>query len=428
MEGRPAGYVALLRRNPAFRRLWYGQVTSQLGDWLDAIALYTLLLRLTGSAAALGGLLVAQMLPPALVGLGAGVVVDRLPRRAVMIAADLGCAAAVLLFLFVRSADQVWIIYVVTVFKFTLIALFEPARQALLPSVASREELVAANALSGLTWSVMLAGGAALGGFVAGTLGTSTAFVLDALSFVVSALWTWSVSVRETHLEGRTPTHPLQDLREGLAFLLHHREVVVYALCKTFWSVGGGAVLVLLPLFGERVFPLGQGGAVSMGLLYAARGVGAGFGPVLAQRWGGTSVRFLRRTLGPAFFLMALGYCLLSVAPSLPLAMACLALAHFGGSMQWVFSTALLQLRVPNRLQGRVFAVELTLLTLATAVSSEAAGLAGDAGWSPRALARAVALLFVPFGIGLVLLLWPPTGAEAPEPAPPGGPGERVVS
>src|SRR5689334_15124766 len=103
MSSPAVGYVALLRRNRPFRLLWYGQVASQLGDWLDAIALYTLLLRLTGSGTAVGGLLVAQFLPPAIAGPWAGVLVDRLPRKAVMIAADLGCAALVLLFLLVRG-------------------------------------------------------------------------------------------------------------------------------------------------------------------------------------------------------------------------------------------------------------------------------------------------------------------------------------
>src|SRR5262249_25671383 len=157
-----------------------------------------LLLRLTGSASALAGLLIAQSLPSVLVGPGAGVLIDRLPRKTVLIAADLGRAGLVLLFLLVRDPDQVWIIYAVAVLKFTLTSFFEPAREAIIPDVVAREELVAANAISGLTWSAMLAGGAALGGLVAGTLGTDLAFVLDAGSFLLSALFTWAVPVYES--------------------------------------------------------------------------------------------------------------------------------------------------------------------------------------------------------------------------------------
>jgi MFS family permease len=119
MSTQPIGYGKLLRHNKAFRRLWYGQVVSQLGDWFDSIALFALLLRLTGSGQAVGMLMVAQFLPSAMVGLFAGVVVDRLPRKLVMILSNLGSAALVLLFLLVRDASQIWIIYLVAVLKMT---------------------------------------------------------------------------------------------------------------------------------------------------------------------------------------------------------------------------------------------------------------------------------------------------------------------
>src|ERR671932_1525892 len=109
MSTQSVGYIALLRRNRAYRRLWYGQVVSQLGDWFDSIALFALLLKLTGSGQAVGALMVAQFLPSTIVGLWAGVVIDRLPRKLVMIATDIGRALLVLLFLLVHDASQVWI-------------------------------------------------------------------------------------------------------------------------------------------------------------------------------------------------------------------------------------------------------------------------------------------------------------------------------
>jgi hypothetical protein len=87
-------------------------------------------------------------------------------------------------------------------------------------------------------------------------------------------------------------------------------------------------------------------------------------------------------------------------------------LAHIGGSIQWVFSTTLLQMSVPNRLLGRIFAAELALLTLTSAISNYSVGLAADAGWSPRTLALLVAAAFILPGAALTMLLWP-----APAPA-----------
>jgi MFS family permease len=405
MSSPTIGYVALLRRNRSFRRLWYGQIASQLGDWLDAIALYILVLHLTGSAEALGGLLVAQFLPSTLVGLGAGVLIDRLSRKWVMIAADLGCAVLVLLFLLVRSAEQVWIIYVATVLKVALTSFFEPAREAAIADLAAPEELVTANAISGLTWSVILAGGAALGGLVAGTLGTDAAFLLDSLSFLLSALFTAGIRIHETHRQERRPASAWQEWREGLSFLRARPRVAVFLASKPLWGLGGG-VLVLLTLFGQQVFPEGQSGALSIGFLYAARGLGAGLGPVLAQRWGGSSDRFLRRMLGPGTLLMAVGYLLFGLAPTLTLAAAALVVAHFGGSIQWVFSTTLLQLSVPGRLQGRIFALEMALATLTISLSSYLTGAAFDAGWPARTLALVLAAVFVPPALMLTVLLW----------------------
>src|SRR5689334_24057723 len=97
--------------------LWLGQVVSQLGDWFDTIALYTLLLNLTGSGRAIGLLLVARFLPSFVVGTLAGVVVDRFNRRVIMIVSDVALALVVLGFLFVIRLDQVWGVYVLEVLR-----------------------------------------------------------------------------------------------------------------------------------------------------------------------------------------------------------------------------------------------------------------------------------------------------------------------
>lgn len=269
------GYWALLRRNKPFRQLWYGQIVSQLGDWFDSIALFALLFNLTGSGQAVGGLLVAQFLPSTLISPFAGVVIDRLPRKAVLIATDVLRGLLVLLFLLVDGPEDVWLIFAVTIVKYGLTAFFEPARSAITPSVTRPEELVAANAISGVTWSAMLALGAAIGGLVVGSLGIQTAFLIDAASFGLSALLIARVTVNEQRDRTAATQSGVQQLRDGVQYLVQHRDVAIYALTKALWSIGGG-VLLLLTLFGREVFPWGKEGAYSIGLLYAARGVGAG--------------------------------------------------------------------------------------------------------------------------------------------------------
>lgn len=421
-----ADYLQVLRTNHNYRRLWYGQVVSQIGDWLDSVALFTLTLNLTGSGQAVGLLFLAEFLPGAAVGPFAGVIVDRLPRKLVLIASDLGRAMVVLLLLLVRGPEDLWLLYLAVVAKVSLTAFFEPARSAILPALCSREELVAANAISGATWSAMLALGAALGGIVAGTLGVRTAFLLDAASFLLSAALIATVRVPRRQVADRPgeperpAPHPragvrgaLSELREGLHYVLTRHEVGWLTFSKAIWSLGGG-VLLLLTLYGREIAPLGRDGAISIGLLYAARGVGTGIGPFLALRLGGSGQRFLRRSVAVAFFISAAGYLALSFVTSLPLAALCVLFAHIGGSIQWVFSTTLLQARVPDHLLGRVFATEYAALTLTTALSAYLTGVARDVGAMPAALAVALGGIFAASGMLMLAMLWPePVLAEA---------------
>ncbi|MCM3900648.1 MAG: MFS transporter, partial [Pyrinomonadaceae bacterium] len=144
----PVGYIELLRNNYAFRQLWLGQVVSQMGDWFNTIALYTIILNLTGSGRDVGLLLVARFLPSFVFGPLSGVLADRFSRRTIMIISDLLRAGVVLGFILVRRADQLWIVYVLTVLQLGLSTFFEPAKTAAIPSIVSDRELVAANAIS----------------------------------------------------------------------------------------------------------------------------------------------------------------------------------------------------------------------------------------------------------------------------------------
>src|SRR4026207_2516312 len=150
MEATPnqVGYIDLLRRNRSFRQLWLGQVVSQMGDWFDTIALYTIILKLTGSGRDIGLLLVARFVPRSFFGPISGGLAGRFSRQRIMIVSDILRAFVVLGFLFVRRPDQLWIIYVLTVFQLGLSTFFEPAKTAAIPSIVEDRELVAANAIS----------------------------------------------------------------------------------------------------------------------------------------------------------------------------------------------------------------------------------------------------------------------------------------
>jgi MFS family permease len=396
----PVGYFELLRGNRNFRNLWLGQVVSQMGDWFDTIALYTIILTLTGSARNVGLLLVARFVPSFIFGPLSGVVADRFSRRGIMILSDLLRALVVLGFLLVRRADQLWIVYVITVLQLIFSTFFEPARTAVVPSIVSDRELVPANAISSVTWSVMLTLGAAIGGVVTGLFGTNAAFILDSVSYLASAAF-----IAAIHFPKRLPREKtkltagkvlgITDTVEGVRYVKHRPRVLAFLLVKPAWGLGGG-ILTMLAVFGEKIFPVGRSAATGIGVLFAARGIGTAVGPFLARRIAGEGRARMQTTIGISFLVGGAFYIAFGTARNFLFALVVLGLAHMGGSVLWVFSTVLLQRDVEDRFRGRVFAAELALLTLTMAASNYLTGEMLDRfGWSPRYVTVGIGILFL---------------------------------
>lgn len=400
----PIGYIELLRNNRGFRRLWLGQVVSQTGDWFNTIALYTIILDLTGSGRDVGLLLVARFVPSFVFGPLSGVLADRFSRRTIMIVSDLLRAIVVLGFLFVRRADQLWIIYVLTVVQLGLSTFFEPAKTAAVPSIVSDRELVPANAISSVTWSVMLTLGAAIGGFITGWFGAQVAFVLDSLTFLLSAALIAGVRLPKRPPREKTKLTiskalGITDTIEGARYVKDRTRVLALLLVKPAWGLGGG-ILTLLAVFGDRVFPVGRNAATGIGVLFAARGIGTAIGPIVARRFSGEGKHRMLASIGTSFLIGGLFYIAFGITTSFVVALIVLGIAHTGGSILWVYSTVLLQKEVQDNYRGRVFAAELALLTLTMAVSNYATGeLLDRFGLSPRAVVIGMGVVFLVPGL-----------------------------
>jgi hypothetical protein len=233
---------------------------------------------------------------------------------------------------------------------------------------------------------------------------------MNAASFFCSAFFIARTQYDATPPQ-RDPRHGFKaivgitDLVEGVRYVRQERHVAALMCVKAGWGLAGG-VLLLLTVFGQRVFPVGVGSAAGIGILYGARGVGAGIGPI-ALRWIlGQDAKSLRRVIGPAFFMVGVFYVSLAGAPTLSVAALSVLLAHFGGAILWVFSTVLLQMEVPDQFRGRVFAAELALVTLVTSLSSYFTAYGLDhAGWSPRALSFTLGVMFCVPGLIWLLIL-----------------------
>jgi len=383
-----------LRDNRNFRTLYAANAVSQLGDWFNVVALFSLLLELTGKGEAVAFALLTRFVPMFLAGPAAGVVADRLSRRAIMIVSDVLRAGLVLCLLFIRRPEQAWIAYAVVAAHSLVSAFFEPAQQAMLPNLVTEADYPLAATLENSLWAATLAVGSALGGVALAVVGRNLAFAADAASFLVSAALIARLptgfanradrQALEMVEEARAPGSQIEnllgvrDLREGVAYVRSHRRVRALLAVKASFGLTLGGVLVLLAWFGEKVFAQGNGAGIAV--LWTARGVGSFAGPFAA-------------------FLLAICYVGFALSPAIGFAAVALALANAGGSILWTSGSTLLQRIVPDAVRGRVAAAEIGGFMLALSASTLATGLLLDHGVSPRALMAACGLIaLVPLG------------------------------
>ena len=399
-------YLVLLRQRPHFRYLWLAQVISLAGDWFNTIAAVIIVNRYTDSGLAVGGLFLARALPPFLAGPIAGVVADRFSRKTVLIATDLLRALIVLGFLLVHSAETLWLVYALSAAQFVVSAFFEPARAAIVPSLVVQDELLTANTLGSITWSAMLMLGSALGGAVAGLFGAQAALIIDAISFLLSAAVTVKVAAPHRGEARAAHSSGWRDFVDGLNYVRRRPGVGMLTLVKAMGQIGSFDIVAAI--YAERVFRVGQEGAVALGLLYACNGFGAVVGPIAANAIGDQRARTMQRGIAAGFALIPAGWLLFGIAPSLEVALIGATLRGMGGSINWTYSDVLLQMTVPDRFLGRVFALDLGIFTLAMSASVWLTGATlNSPSANPNVLLLALAAAsLISLGVWTMSLRW----------------------
>jgi MFS family permease len=404
MRLRVRPYISLLRSNPDFARLYAAQLTSFAGDWFATVALLGLALEMSGSAALAALVLVLQTGGFAAATPIAGILADRLDRRRLMIVADLVRVPIALGFLLAREPDTLWVAFACVALLAATAAFFEPTSAAALPNLVDPRALPEANVLIGAAWGTMLAVGAGVGGVVAVTLGRDAAFVLNALSFAVSAALIWRI--RRPMQRPRAPLADQPGMARSLAaafgFARSRRLVAAFVLSKTTFGVGTG-VVALLAVFGSDVFDAGDAG---IGILFAARGVGALLGPFIARAIVGIEDRGLLLGIAGSLGVVLVAYATFPLAPTIWLAALLVMLAHLGGGAQWMLSTLGLQRATPDALRGRMFSFDFGLVTLVITASTLLAGWLADTASPTVAVWTMIALIAVA-GLGWLAIARP---------------------
>jgi len=384
-------YWRLLRRNRDFRLLYAGTLISLGGDWFLTVALLDLVLQLTGSATLASLMLLCQTLPIFFFTPIAGHIVDKVDRRKLMIFVDVVRTAACLLPLLAKSPALLPFAYAGVIVISIGSAYFEPASQAALPNIVAPEELAPANVLMGSTWGTMLAVGAAIGGIVTMRFGRDLSFIVDSGSFLLSAFILWMMRARFSEERSAHHEHPplVESMRETAHYAKTHPRVLALLSVKGGYGVGAGTI-AMLSVFGKEVF---KAGAFGIGLLFAARGLGALFGPFIIRTLFPDGDRQYR-AIALAILAFGFGYSGLAFSSSLLLGSIAVFVAHLGGGAAWQVSTYGLQRESDDRIRGRVFSADYGFLTLTMALSSLAAGAMSDK-WGATFATASLAMLCI---------------------------------
>jgi MFS family permease len=378
-----SAFTRLLATNRNYRYTWIGQIVSEVGDHFNNIAVFSLAMKMTGSGLVVSGVLLARGMAVLIAGPIAGVALDRYDRKHLMLASDLFRAVMAIAFSACLLYPSVTLLYATSALLMFASPFFTSGRAAILPAIASREELHTANSLTQTTQWTTLAIGTFLGGTSVMHFGYEWAFVFNCLSFLISALCISRLHApggfraeRAAALTEQEVVRPWKEYAEGIRYIRSIPLVFGLVLMAVGWATGGGAAQVLFTLFGEKVFGRGAAG---IGEVWGCAALGLLAGGVLAHRYGlKLSYEAYKWTIAVCYLVHGGAYVVFSQMQSYPLALFFIALSRAAVGFTSVLNMTQLLRHVSDAYRGRVFSTMETLTWATMMVSMTAAGAASD--------------------------------------------------
>jgi len=359
-----------LLRNARFLRLWIGQGTSFVGDAVSMVALVVLVVQITGSASAVGGALVARLLPTIASPL-AGVLADRVDRRAVLVVSDLARAVLVLGLVFARDLATIYVLVFLMGLARTV---FNPTIRAAFPSVVGEGDLTRANALIGGTFSASIMVGPALGGLLVASVGVDTAFLADAVTYLISAVLLSTVSLPRPRRESEEEEGFVRELRSGFGYLIGAPVPLAIVLGAFLTILTINATVPAEVFLAKETFGAGDAG---YGLLVSLWGGGMVLGSALMALLGDRVSLVLLYFL--SIFVGALALAGTGLSPAFVLALGALTVEGAATGIDNVATDTILQKQVPEAYLGRVFSIRLLGYSVGEALAYPVGGLLVDA-------------------------------------------------
>jgi MFS family permease len=380
----PQGLRAFAHRD--YRIFWFSQLISLTGTWMQSLAQSWLVLSLTNSPAALGLVGVFQFGPTLLLGIPAGVLVDRVPKRRLLQATQSAATVitGLLAVLVVTNRVQLWHIYAAALALGVITAADMPARQAFVVDLVGADDLMNAIALNSALFNTTRVLGPALAGVLLGVFGPSVCFVLNPASYVPVIAGLTEMRTDGNPQRGDEDRSPLERLRQGLSYVrgtpLLQLPIALVGLVAVFGMNFG----VWTPLLARDVLRIGAGG---FGLLMSSLGAGSLAGALTLAFAGRrpAPLVMIGSTLLFGTFEIMLG---IAAGLGLPaaLAMACMAGTGFAMSVAMALANTTVQTNSPDHLRGRVMSIYLTVFAGSTPLGSALAGFASDLWGAPTAV------------------------------------------
>ena len=403
------GYIDLLKKNHSFRRLFIAQELSYIGDWFTVIALFILAGESSdNSPLAIAGVLATRSFSLAAMTPFTGMLADRYSRKGLMICSDLAAFLVLFIVLQFDLLNNLSSVYFLAIAMVAAKSIFDPAQYAYLPNICNDEELLTANALGSGGWSLALGIGASIGGLTIAEYGITTALWIDAVTFLVSAIFIMSLPFGgpdTSERENMSVNIVVKEITDGWKYIVKTPEVRRLVLAKALWSSGGGAQIFLLILIGMEA---GFGDiAAGIGILFMARGFGSGFGPMAGRPLMNNQI--LRPYLiGLAVGISGIFYAIISLMEWNNLLLLMIFISHASSGFNWVQSTTLTQERAGDEWRGRVAGADFLALTLMMGLSAITAGFILENQFLQlREVIALSALIQIIMGIGWIIFASP---------------------
>jgi len=390
-------FETLLRTNHNYRNTWIGQVVSEVGDHFNNIAVFSLALANTRSGLVVSGVMLSRAVPAVLAGPIAGVLLDHMDRKRIMIISDLIRAAVAVCFIFTVNRHDTWLLYVLSGLLMFASPFFTSGRSSILPTIASKEELHAANSLTQTTQWTTLTIGTFLAGASVAKFGYQWAFAGNALSFLISAFCISRLRVRDGGFRAKKQAltenevvRPWHEYMEGLRYMRSTPLIFGIALIGVGWATGGGAAQILFSIFGEIVFNRGPEG---IGVIWGSAGIGLLLGGGFAY-WFGRKVSFngYKRTISICYIIHGASYVVFSQMRNFYWALIFIGLSRAAVAVSSVLNVNQILTHVADEFRGRVFATIESMVWSTMMISMLLAGIASQY-YDPRTIAAIAGVL-----------------------------------